>query len=300
MCTQGWTSQTAAEGLKHAGLQIFELILVSFTARTSAMNHRLAAPAAGHSDSLDAVRQYWDEHVHEWKIARHAPGTPEFFAETEAYRFEKLHYLPRLVDFEGYRNQRLLDVGCGLGNDLARFACGGALVTGVDISPRAVEFAKANFSQRQLDGRFHVMSGESLDFCNEAFDVVYCHTVLHFTPKPHRMVAEIGRVLKPGGRAILMTVNSRSWLFLLQRIMKVDIDYPDSPVFHRFTIGEFRQLLSPFSSVKIVPERFPVATKVHVGTKARLFNALFVGAFNSLPRTLVRPLGHHLIAFCRK
>jgi 2-polyprenyl-3-methyl-5-hydroxy-6-metoxy-1,4-benzoquinol methylase len=264
------------------------------------MNRALALAAAGSSDPLDAVRRYWDEHVDEWKIARHAPGTPEFFAETEAYRFEKLHYLPQLVDFEGYRDQLLLDVGCGLGNDLARFACGGAFVTGIDIAPRAVELAKANFSQRGLDGQFHVMSGESLDFRDGAFDVVYCHTVLHFTPNPHRMVAEIGRVLKPGGQAILMTVNSRSWLFFLQKIMKVEIDYPDSPVFHRFTIGEFRQLLSPFNSVRIVPERFPVATKVHAGLKARLFNTLFVGAFNGLPRAVVRPLGHHLIAFCRK
>ncbi len=97
-----------------------------------------------------------------------------------------------------------------------------------------------------------------------------------------------------------MTVNSRSWLFLLQRIMKVEIDYPDSPVFHRFTIAQFRDLLSPFSGVNLVPERFPVATKVHSGVKARLFNALFVGTFNALPSSLVRPLGHHLMAFCRK
>jgi SAM-dependent methyltransferase len=114
------------------------------------------------------------------------------------------------------------------------------------------------------------------------------------------MVEEIYRVLRPGGEAILMTVNSRSWLFRLQKIMKVEIDYPDSPVFHRFTISRFGELLAPFKDVRIIPERFPVATKVHSGLKARLFNTFFVGAFNALPRALVRPLGHHLIAFCRK
>jgi 2-polyprenyl-3-methyl-5-hydroxy-6-metoxy-1,4-benzoquinol methylase len=250
--------------------------------------------------SLDAVRSYWEAHVHDWKIATHAPGTPEFFAETEAYRFEKLHYLPLLVDFDGYRGKRLLDVGCGLGNDLARFARGGALVTGIDLAPQAIALASVNFAQRGLDGRFLVMNGEALDFPDDSFDVVYCHTVLHFTPDPGRMVAEIRRVLRPGGEAILMTVNSRSWLFLLQRVMKVEIDYSDAPVFHRFTTAAFRRLLAPFSQVRIVPERFPVATKVHSGIKARLFNTFFVGAFNALPRALVRPLGHHLIAFCRK
>jgi len=250
--------------------------------------------------SLDAVRAYWDRHVDDWKVATHAVGSPEFFAQTEAYRFEKLHYLPVLVDFAGYSGQKLLDVGCGLGNDLARFAQGGAVVSGVDLTPRAIALASANFAQRGLKGEFLVMNGEALDFPDASFDVVYCHTVLHFTPHPERMIREIHRVLKPGGRAILMTVNRHSWLFLLQHVVKVEIDYPDAPVFRRFAIREFRDVLSPFQTVEIVPERFPVVTKIHKGFKGRLFNSIFVGMFNALPRPVVRPTGHHLMAFCVK
>jgi len=257
-------------------------------------------PAPAPDPELDAVRRYWDAHVHDWKIAKAEAGSKAFFEETEAYRFEKLHYLPRLVDFAGFAGQRLLDVGCGLGNDLSRFARGGARVTGVDLSARAIELARANFAQRGLTGEFRVMDGEALEFPDASFDVVYCHTVLHFTPHPDRMVREVHRVLKPGGQAILMTVNRNSWLFRLQKLMKVEIDYPDSPVFRKFSIAEFRRMLSPFAAVEIVPERFPVATKVHGGLKARLFNAVFVGAFNALPRSLSRPTGHHLMAFCRK
>lgn len=248
----------------------------------------------------DEVRRYWNEHVQDWKIAKSSPGTREFFEETEAYRFEKLHYLPVLVDFNGFKDKRLLDVGCGLGNDLSRFARGGAIVTGIDFAPRAIELAQANFSQRELEGQFHIMDGEALEFPDASFDVVYCHTVLHFTPHPQRMIAEIHRVLRPGGQAILMTVNRNSWLFRLQKLMKVEIDYPDAPVFRKFSIDEFRRLLAPFRTVEIIPERFPVATKVHGGLKARLFNTLFVGTFNALPKMLTRPTGHHLMAFCSK
>lgn len=99
---------------------------------------------------VDGVREYWDQHVHDWKIATHAPGTREFFAETETYRFEKLHYLPLLVDFDAYADKRLLDLGCGLGNDLARFARSGAIVTGIDIAPHAIVLAKANFSRKRI------------------------------------------------------------------------------------------------------------------------------------------------------
>lgn len=259
------------------------------------------AAGPGNESQLEAaVRDYWDAHVDDWKIATHEPGTRGFFAEVEAYRFEKLDYLPRRVDFSGYAGKTVLDVGCGLGNDLSRFARGGSIVTGIDLSPRAVELARTNFTQRGLEGTFHVMNGEALTLSDASFDVVYCHTVLHFTPHPERMVREIHRVLKQDGLAILMIVNSKSWMNWLRFVMKVDIDHLDSPVFRHRTIGEFRDLLEPFAAVELVPERFPVPTKVHGGLKALLYNSFFVGGFNALPAAWTRPSGHHLLAFCRK
>ncbi len=249
---------------------------------------------------LRAVRDYWNNHVDDWKVAKSEPGTAEFFREIEEYRFEKLHYLPRVVDFGGHAGQSVLDVGCGVGNDTSRFARGGALVTGIDLAPHSVDLAKRNFAQRGLKGDFLVMNGERMDFPSNHFDVVYCHTVLHFTPNPERMIAEIHRVLKPGGEAILMTVNRRSWLRFLQIVAKVEVDYLDAPVFHTYTIAEFRRLLGVFSRVKLVPERFPVATKVHGGLKAALFNTVFVSAFGLLPKSVIRNSGHHLMAFCGK
>lgn len=251
-------------------------------------------------ERLEAVRAFWDSHVHDWQIAKSEPGTAEFFREIEAYRFEKLHYLPRLVDFSGYRGQSVLDVGCGVGNDLARFAQGGAHVFGIDLAPHSIDLAERNFSQRGLSGEFRVMNGEDLELEDDRFDVVYCHTVLHFTPHPARMIDEIRRVLKPNGRAIIMTVNRNSWLNFMHRVANVEIDHLDAPVFYQFSRREFASLLARFDEVKIVPERFPVRTKVHSGAKAWLFNTVFVGGFNLLPRALVRNAGHHLIAFCVK
>jgi SAM-dependent methyltransferase len=257
-------------------------------------------PAGAQPDLLAAVRGYWNSHIHDWKVARAPAGTKDFFEEIESYRFEKLAYLPRLVNFAGYAGRRVLDVGCGVGNDLSRFARHGAEVVGVDLAPRSIEFARTNFRQRDLAGEFHVMNGEQLGFSDDSFDVVFCHTVLHFTPEPRRMVQEIHRVLRPGGEAILMTVNRRSWLNLLQWVMQVEIDHLDAPVFRQFTAAEFRDLLAPFPNVQIVAERFPVPTKVHGGLKGRLYNGLFVDLFNALPRGWVQWSGHHLMAFATK
>src|SRR5215207_7623270 len=97
-----------------------------------------------------SVRDYWNRHIHDLDISTHAPGSREFFADLYQYHFEKLHHLPRLIDFAAYRGKKVLDVGCGAGTDLARFAKGGAAVTGVDISPAAVALATQNFAQQGL------------------------------------------------------------------------------------------------------------------------------------------------------
>jgi len=260
----------------------------------------MVIPQTEYDHVLENVREYWSNHVHDWKIAKSNVGSEEFFRETEEYRFDKLNYLPELVDFEGFRGKTVLDVGCGLGNDLSRFAKHGAEVTGIDLAKHAIELTKKNFHHRNLSGRFAVMNGEAMSFPEDSFDCIYCHTVLHFTPNPKRMVQEIHRVLKPDGVAILMTVNRRSWLSLIQKAMRVEIDYMDAPVFRKYTINEFRDLLSVFPNVEIIPERFPVRTKVHRGIKGSLFNLLFVDVFNAIPKRFVRPLGYHLMAFARK
>src|SRR6476646_4830996 len=101
-----------------------------------------------------AVRAYWNDHIHDLDISSNAPGSREFFADLDQYHFEKLHHLPRLVDFDGYRGKRVLEIGCGAGVDLARFARGGAVVSGVDLAPSAIDLAKMNFAQQGLSGEF--------------------------------------------------------------------------------------------------------------------------------------------------
>jgi hypothetical protein len=71
-------------------------------------------------------------------------------------------------------------------------------------------------------------------------------------------------------------------------------------VLRRYTAAEFRTLLSGFSSVQVMFERFPVKSRLHKGWKGILFNALFVGTFNALPRSWVERFGWHLLAFCHK
>ncbi len=250
--------------------------------------------------TTDDVRQYWEQHIHDLEITSHPVGSRGFFEDLDQYHFEKLHHLLRLVDFDGFRGRKVLEVGCGAGVDLARFARGGAQVTGVDLAASAIDLARANFSQQGLQGDFRVADGEQLPFPDDAFDLVYAHGVVQYTADPRRLVQECRRVLRPGGQAVFQVYNRVSWLNGLSKLMKVGLEHDDAPVLLKFSIGEFRRLLEGFRKVRIVPERFPVRSRLHGGWKGTLYNGVFVGTFNALPRPLVRRFGWHLLAFCEK
>jgi ubiquinone/menaquinone biosynthesis C-methylase UbiE len=252
------------------------------------------------ADVISRIATYWDEHIHDLVITSYPVGTPEFFRELDEYRYEKLNYLPRLVNFSAYKGKSVLEVGCGAGIDLLRFARGGAQVIGIDLSNTAIDLARKNLEQNGQNTDLRVMNGECMEFADNTFDVVYAHGVLQYTADTEKMIAEIHRVLKPGGEAIMMVYNKNSWLNLMRNMTNVPLEHEDAPVLKKFSVTELKQLLHPFQDYRIIPERFPVKTKLHSGWKARLFNNVFVGAFNLMPKPWIRPFGWHLMAFAVK
>src|SRR6185295_14591423 len=175
--------------------------------------------------TIDEVRTYWERHIHDLEITQHPVGSRGFFDDLDQYHFEKLHHLLRLVNFEGYRGRSVLEVGCGAGVDLARFARGGAHVTGVDLTSSAIGLAKANFEQQALQGELFVADGEHLPFADASFDLVYAHGVVQYTGDDRAMVAEIHRVLRPGGLAVFQGYNRISWLNALSKVMKTPLEH---------------------------------------------------------------------------
>jgi ubiquinone/menaquinone biosynthesis C-methylase UbiE len=204
------------------------------------------------------------------------------------------------VRYSSYQDKNLLEVGCGVGVDLIRFARAGADVTGIDLSPMAINLAQLNFNAQGLRADLVIMDGENIGFDDNTYEVAYAHGVLQYTSNPKRMISEIHRVLKPGGEAILMVYNRWSWLNLLSKTTGVSLEHEDAPVCRKYSIREFEKILSKFRRIQIVPERFPVKTELHHGLKAKIYNDLFIGVFNRVPKAIVRPFGWHLIAFVVK
>ncbi|MGQ0838357.1 methyltransferase domain-containing protein [Actinokineospora sp.] len=106
--------------------------------------------------------------------------------------------------------ERVLDVGCGTGSEVVVFA-GSAVAVGVEPNPGmcAVAAARAGASP----ARFVAGDAYALPFADGAFDAVYCERVFQHLAEPERAAAEIARVLRPGGRAVVIDAD---WTAALQ------------------------------------------------------------------------------------
>src|SRR5882724_9005206 len=167
--------------------------------------------AQQNSQLKERVRAFWQANPCGVKFADAAPGTRHFYELVEAHRYTKEWHIPSAADFSNARGLKVLEIGCGLGTDGAQFAEAGADYTGVDLTEAAVELARKRFELFNLPGTFQTADAESLDFVDESFDLVYSHGVLHHTPDTEKAIREIHRVLRPGGRAVVMLYHRGSY-----------------------------------------------------------------------------------------
>ena len=112
----------------------------------------------------------------------------------------------RLVRFAGVQpGQRLLDVGCGTGVVAITSALVGADVSALDLTPELLELARENARIAGVKVKWQEGDAEQLPFGDAEFDVVLSQFAHIFAPRPDVVVAEMLRVLKPGGTIAFST-----------------------------------------------------------------------------------------------
>jgi len=183
-------------------------------------------------DRIDTGDAYKDQVQHQWNNnpvgSQHAgaaePHTLRWFLNVEQHRYgEYGPWMPEVMEFDCHAGEEVLEVGGGMGTDLAQFAVHGARVTDIDLSAGHLALARENFRLRGLDGRFVHHDAESLPFPDASFDLVYSNGVIHHTPNTVLAVREIHRVLRPGGRAIVMVYAENSWHYWRQLVWHLGV-----------------------------------------------------------------------------
>ena len=125
-----------------------------------------------------------------------------YSAENEASLLNAFYERPAMIALAGdVAGRRILDAGCGSGPLSAALGAGGAVMTGFDSSPAMLELARRRLGPA---ADLHLADlGKPLPFADSSFDDVVASLVLHYLEDWSAPLAELRRVLKPGGRLIL-------------------------------------------------------------------------------------------------
>ncbi|MFM2432645.1 MAG: hypothetical protein RLZZ511_3859 [Cyanobacteriota bacterium] len=110
---------------------------------------------------------------------------------------ENRFILRQLGDVTG---KRLLDLGCGAGENSVYFAQRGAHCVATDYSPGMVDVAMQLAAANGVSIEGRVINAMAIDYPDNTFDIVYAANLLHHMPDPMVTIREIYRVLKPGGK----------------------------------------------------------------------------------------------------
>lgn len=152
-----------------------------------------------------AVKTYWESNPLGSLESPHIPGSLEFFRWHDDIRHrDEGYFAQHLYEFDKHAGERILDIGCGIGWIVCNFAKHGGLVTGVDITQKAVDL-----TQKRLDlfglpkADLRVANAEELPFEDGTFDYVTSSGVLHHTPDTAKAINEALRVTKPNGGGMI-------------------------------------------------------------------------------------------------
>ena len=163
---------------------------------------------------------------------------------------------PFLIPLREAGVRTMLELGCGTGNDAARLAGEGYVVTAVDLSGEAIGYARARFGSM---ARFMVADmTQPLPFPDGDFDAVMSNVAMHMFPDvvTREVFAEVGRLVRPGG-LFLFHVNALEDRPLRARRLparELEPDYvaeDSGQTMHFFSEAYLRELLGGWREVQL-------------------------------------------------
>jgi ubiquinone/menaquinone biosynthesis C-methylase UbiE len=275
-----------------------------------------AGKSAGGSPivSLDPQRvnrEWWESNpmTYDWeKTLQIDPGTLKWYDEIDRRFLDSAYYAAgqngqpfgRFLKPDLVSGKQVLEIGCGMGTHAEMLLRNGALLTAIDQTALAVESTRRRLELKQLDARVLQQDAENLSLPDRSFDVVWTWGVIHHSSDTEQCVSEISRVLRPGGRLMMMVYYRPSLVFYLhcglirgvllgqllrQSLHQIYVNATDGFYARVFSKSELRALLAPqFHSLQITV----------VGLKAELYpiprNSLKIALERMTPDWLARAI----------
>jgi ubiquinone/menaquinone biosynthesis C-methylase UbiE len=176
----------------------------------------------------EQIRRWWTDHpmVYEWSTAPGDVTDPAYLDEVER-RFLSESWFAQapgvqpysaLIPFDKLAGKDVLEIGCGSGVHARLLAQAGARVTAVDLTPTAVAMTRRRLELNGLEAVVLEADAEQLPLADDSFDFVWSWGVIHHSEDTSQVIAEIARVLRPGGRVALMVYHRNSITFWLHYV----------------------------------------------------------------------------------
>jgi len=224
-------------------------------------------------------RAWWEQNPmrYDWRAQIDAPEfSKEFYQEIDRRFFGLVkQFMPwrerpfdPLIDYEGLRGKDVLEIGVGNGSAAQLLASASGSFTGIDLTEYAVRSTSRRLEAFDLRGRIRQMDAEQMDLGDEEFDQIWSWGVVHHSSNPGKILKEMWRVLRPGGRAITMVYHRTFWNYwicaglmrgvLMGRLRKLGSvnavlqEWTDGALARFYTISEWRTVVSEFFDVEEV------------------------------------------------
>ena len=183
-------------------------------------------PAVVPLDPQQANREWWESNpmTYDWeKTLQIERGTLKWYDEIDRRFLESAYYgagqngqpFGRFLRPDLVSGKQVLEIGCGMGTHAELLLRNGACLTAIDQTALAVELTRKRLELKQLNARVFQQDAEKLTLPARSFDVVWTWGVIHHSSSTEQCVSEISRVLRPGGRLIMMLYYRRSLVFYL-------------------------------------------------------------------------------------
>jgi ubiquinone/menaquinone biosynthesis C-methylase UbiE len=213
-----------------------------------------------------SVRDFWDQASCGEALYLAGFGKDDYEHQAKV-RYDLIPFIPQFAQFEQYHDKKVLEVGVGLGADHERFAAAGAMLSGVDLTPRAINHTRRRLELCRLSSDLQVADAENLPFASDTFDLVYSWGVLHHSPNTAKAIDEVYRVLKPGGTSKIMIYHKYSfvgfmlWIrYALLRLRpftsleQIYDQFLESPGTKAYSVAEAQELFKQFQALEITTQ----------------------------------------------
>lgn len=182
---------------------------------------RARSEAVQNSADLQERNRLWWEKMPmtygDWQADdRKVPETPGDFRSIEHILLSASPFLREEFDYDALAGKDVLDIGCGSGVLSCLMARRGARVSAVDITDQGVRMCARNASVQGIEVKVVRGDAERLPLADDSFDYVLSWGVLHHSSDTERAVREVGRVLRPGGRGLIMVYHKTSLFYYLK------------------------------------------------------------------------------------